>query len=494
MAFGVTPDGFELKRFEDIAAETDLAYKAIFGDGINLSPESALGQIKNIRDERESSLWELAQAVYDARFPLTSFNSSLDKVSSITNVTRLLATNSFVVARIFGTLAATVPIGFVASVLGDPTATFETQSSDIIGTGIDEVQKVAFSSVPTTGSFKLKLGTEETVAMDETTVNTDVQTNLNNLTSLSTVVVTGDFTLGFTITFTGADGEQDQVLLEVTENTLLDVATPVTTTVTEETQGFAPFVDIPMIAQNTGPVIANAGSLTQIETPEGGILSLTNLLDAIVGQDLETDPEYKLRRLQLLQRRGTATLEGIRNNILAVDDVIQSVVVENATNIVDIDGRPPKSFEAFALEGDEQEIAQAIFESKPAGIETFGTISKIVLDSQGFAHTINFSRPVEIDIWVIANINPNTDPAEGPLYPVTGDQEVEDAILAFAVDFLIGQDVIVNQFFTPINTVAGVFGIELLMGIAPSPTLSNNIVIATPEIARFDSTRVEVNS
>ncbi|NQY74326.1 MAG: hypothetical protein HRT90_06135, partial [Candidatus Margulisbacteria bacterium] len=88
MAFGITKQGFKLKRLSDIQSETKEAFRATFGKEINLDSESFLGQIKGILDERESIIWELAQLVYNSQYPLTSNGVSLDHISSITGVTR----------------------------------------------------------------------------------------------------------------------------------------------------------------------------------------------------------------------------------------------------------------------------------------------------------------------------------------------------------------------------------------------------------------------
>jgi uncharacterized phage protein gp47/JayE len=493
MSFGLTDQGLVIKTLSDISDETEQDFKNAFGEAINLSASSALGQIKGVLDERVSLLWELAQGVHLSQYPNTSFGVPLDNVVSINGITRLQATNSTVTGRIFGTLGTAIPTGFVAVVSGNDTAKFQTIETGEVHAGIDEVQTITFSGVPTSGEFKLSYGGNNTNAIQWSDTNTTIETELNGLPGLSEVDVTGDFTAGFTVTFTGADGEKEQALLTTLDNTLSDGGS-VTITVNEETKGYLPHDDVAMESINTGSIIANAGSLTVIDTPTTGIDSVTNLLDAVPGRDTETDVDLKLRRLTLLQRSGTATTEGIRNNVLEVDDVIQAVVIENSSNVVDGAGRPPKSFEVFALGGDEQELAQSIFEAKPAGIETVGTISKSVTDSQGLIQTIKFSRPTEIDVYMIINITANSDPVEGALYPADGDLQVENAILAFVQDFIIGQDVVVNQLYTPINEIAGVIGIEILVGTAPSPTLSDNLDIDPTELARFDSTRITVNS
>jgi uncharacterized phage protein gp47/JayE len=390
MSYGITDSGFSAKRLADIKDEIESSLKSDLGAGINLTEQSPLGQIVGIMAERLALLWELMEEVYNSPYPETSAGTSLDNSCSIVGVTRLPATYSTVMLRVYGANGTAVPLGFIVSVDGNPNARFATTETDTIG-------------------------------------------------------VSG-------------------------------------------------YVDLEAQAEETGPVEAPAGSLTVIETPIAGIDSTNNLLDADVGSDIETDQELKTRRQERLQRAGTATVEGIRNNVALVEGVENVTVVENPDINPDGDGRPGKSFETIALGGDEDEIAQAIWESKPAGIATHGDITKSVVDSQGLAHEIKFSRPTEVDIWMIVNITPNTDANEGPLYPVNGDDLVEEVILEYGATFQLGQDVVVNRFYTPINEVPGVIGIEILVGLSDPPTSSNNISVDPGELAKFDSTRIVVNS
>lgn len=497
MAFGLTSTGFNTKRLADITAEINAALQAELGAGINLSPSSPLGQIVGIIAEQEAQIWELAEGVYNSQYPDTAENTSLDNVASITNITRIPATKSVVEVRVFGTALTTIPaIGaFIISVLGDSTARFvNTETGAIAAAGIDEVQNIAFTPTPTAGNWKLRYNGSETtgaLAFNETAGN--VQTALNGLTSLSGVTVTGSMAAGFDVTFAGADGDQDQPLLEVVDNTL-SAPGVVTATVTETTRGWQPFIDLDFAAETAGPTQAPTGSLTVIETPAAGIDGVENLAAADVGNDTETDAELRQRRQQQLQRAGSATVEGIRNNVLEVENVDQVLVIENSTLIVDAGGRPGKSFETVVQGGANADIAQAIFEAKPAGIEAYGDIIVAVTDSQGFSHNIGFSRPTDIDIWMIVNITPNVDPSEGAVYPVDGDAQVTAKVLEFAADLQIGNDVIVNQFYTPINEVDGVFGIQILVGFANPPVASANLSIAADEIAVFDAARITVNS
>ncbi len=106
-----------------------------------------------------------------------------------------------------------------------------------LGIPIDEVQLISFSAVPDAGNFRLTHDGNETVDIAFGDSNTDVQTALNALASLSAVTVTGDFTNGFVVTFAGADGSKDQPLLLATTVTLTLVSVPVVVTPSTTTAG-----------------------------------------------------------------------------------------------------------------------------------------------------------------------------------------------------------------------------------------------------------------
>ena len=322
--------------------------------------------------------------------------------------------------------------------------------------------------------------------------NTAIGTSLDNIASINNIVRLQAEKTKVTATITGTPSTVVsagfQAHVQGNDQSVFE-------TIADVTIGGGGTVDVEMQCTVTGPVQVLANTLNQIVTPTAGVSSIDNALDGDLGRDVETDADFRIRRLQLLQRSGTATLEGIRNNVLTtVDDVERVLVIENDTYVTDPFGRPAKSFETYVLGGIDAQIANAIFLSKPAGITAHGSVTVNVTDSQGNSHTIGFSRPTQIDIYLIVNIVPNTNPSEGDIYPVDGDAQVKNVILAYASTLNIGNDVIINRLYTPINTISGVIGIEILAGIAPSPTQSNNISIDAFELAVFDSSRITVNS
>jgi hypothetical protein len=84
----------------------------------------------------------------------------------------------------------------------------------LASSGVDEVQTISFGSVPDSGTWRLHFDGEWTQDMAYNASNIVIQTELNALSSLSGVVVTGDYSTGIVITFSGSDGKQNRVLLD----------------------------------------------------------------------------------------------------------------------------------------------------------------------------------------------------------------------------------------------------------------------------------------
>lgn len=285
-----------------------------------------------------------------------------------------------------------------------------------------------------------------------------------------------------TLRFTGIAGTT------IPAGTVVSVlGSPSTRFTTTETSVIPPTgeIDIEAECTITGPIPAYTGTLTELETPIVGVSSVTNPADAVLGSDIETDAELRARRNDQLQGIGNATLEAIRAQLLNVEDVTSVTGYENITFVVDIDGRPPKSYEFYVFGGDEDDIAQKLWESKPAGIATYGSISKTVVDSQGFNQIVKFSRPVEIDIYLEIDLTVSPD------FPGDGLDQCKAALLAFGNALGTGQDVIVYpQLVASLNSIIGILDLVIRIGTSPGPTLDDNIIIAAFQKSAWDSSRI----
>ena len=386
--YGITAAGFVPKRLADIKLEIEADFRAAYGPGVNLDPRTPEGQIIGAQSEREALVWEMAEQVYNSRYPDTAQGAALDNVAAVTGIQRLPATYSLVTVAIAGSDGTAVSTSFVVSVDGNKTARFSP--------------------------------------------------------------IAGGTIAGGTLT-------------------------------------------LACRAESAGSVQAPSGTLTVIETPISGVTSVTNALDAVVGRDVETDAQLRLRRLRMLARAGTATVNGIVNALLEIPEVTQARAIENETDAVDIGNRPPHSFEAMVTGGADADVAQAIFSAKGAGIQTYGSTTVSVLDSQGLTHDVSFSRPTPVTVYLEVTIARNFDPNEGDVYPDNGDDAVKDAIIAYTgATGVLGREVVLSQLSTPINTVPGVFGISIRVSVNGSSWQSTNLLMAASEVAAFDTSRITV--
>lgn len=258
-------------------------------------------------------------------------------------------------------------------------------------------------------------------------------------------------------------------------------------------------VTVPASAETTGPIVALAGTLKRLTNPISGVTAVTNPTDLTDGRAEETDAEFKQRRIAELQRPGKPTSDGIRNQLLTLDYVTKAMVLSNKTDGVDSDGRPPHSIECFltttllgslADNADKRaEIANLIFKSKADGIQTWGTISETVTDSQGSTEVIKFSEPIPVDIVVICVIEINEDPADGPLFPDEGLDLIKKGILAYGAGLSNGQSVWHLSVASVILTVPGV---KKIYNLSLNDTYGADIPIGKTQISRWSSSNITI--
>ncbi len=213
-------------------------------------------------------------------------------------------------------------------------------------------------------------------------------------------------------------------------------------------------VSVPFESENFGPINMQTGQTLTIETPVAGWSSVT-AADAELGEDLETDAELRLRRTSLLRFQGSATVEAIRADLLDVDDVVEVFVFENPSTITDGRNLPPKSIECIVDGGTDADVAEAIFNSKAAGIDTYGhapnDVTETVTDSQGTDHTINFTRADPIDIYIRADLD--YDPA---LFPSDGSDQIKAALKALVESGNLGATLVYERLQAEVFSVSGV--------------------------------------
>ena len=236
--------------------------------------------------------------------------------------------------------------------------------------------------------------------------------------------------------------------------------------------------------ETLGPVIGLAGTITEIVTPVTGLTSVTNQFDADLGRSVETDAALRSRFILSFRVGGGSSVEAIRAVLLNLPNVTEAFVVENASDATDADGRPPHSFEAIVRGGAIQDIINAIWVSKPAGIQPFGTnVSGTAIDSAGDAQTVDYTVPTEVDIYIDVEYEALDDA------PSDLEDLAEAEILEFGSAFTTGQDVLPFRFVQNIETV-GFREMTFKVARIALPQFDDPLIMTAREIADFDSTRI----
>jgi uncharacterized phage protein gp47/JayE len=246
--------------------------------------------------------------------------------------------------------------------------------------------------------------------------------------------------------------------------------------------------DVAAAAETAGTLTAGANTLTKIESPASGWTAVTNPATAIPGQDVETDEEYRIRQAELRATSEGSTLAGIVADVRLLPNVITAAGYENTTDVT-VNSLPPHSFEIVVSGGADAAIAQSIWRNKPAGIETYGTTTVTITDSEGVTHPVRFSRPV--DKIVNVNYAATTDASyvAGSIRSTLEQASVDITSLAH---FAIGAPVYLVRLLAIASEVRGVVNVTLDIALAPAlppdaiPTSPDNVlIISSREVATF---------
>lgn len=229
------------------------------------------------------------------------------------------------------------------------------------------------------------------------------------------------------------------------------------------------------------------GTITEILTPVLGIKSITNKEKTRNGEYPESDVEFRERYDMSVAQRATNVFDSLRANILKISGV-RDVLINVNNSMKTLEGVPPKSFHVIVLGGEDDEIAKAIFEKYPGGIEAYGTIKKWVKDSRNAKHLIGFSRPEPKEVWVKLKITKNKT------FPNNGDKTLKETIKKYFDKFKIGQNVILYKIIASIDKadIDGIEDIEIEVSTDGKVYNSNNIILKDLEAVKTTLKNIEV--
>ena len=253
----------------------------------------------------------------------------------------------------------------------------------------------------------------------------------------------------------------------------------------------------------TGPIACNANTLTVISTPVSGLNAVNNPFNAEIGTLQDNDTQLRARRERELRATGSATVDAMRADILAIElankskPILECVVLENYTDTTDGNGLPPHSLEALVFDGvaldcPDDTIAQTIWASKPGGIQMIGTSDGTAVDSRGKLHSILFTRPTLKETILEATLT-LANPTQVPSDYLSA---VQTAVMAmYAKKVKMGSVIRANHYEAAIIAIPGIDDASVKLGFNPPGTLGSagaNLSLGTREIGYIQSSGITV--
>lgn len=163
----------------------------------------------------------------------------------------------------------------------------------------------------------------------------------------------------------------------------------------------------------------------------------------VQGSAAETDAQMRARWLVSLANPGAGPVDAIYAALIGLDGMTECRVYENTTSATGItspeviSSLPGHSFVAVVRgTATSAAIAQAIHDTKPAGIRSFGATSATVTDAQGVSQTIYWQAAVANNTDVTLNITGSD---------ASYDTAITAAVDAYFAALALGGDVIAQR-------------------------------------------------
>ena len=439
----VTSTGLNRKTLQELRVDFENKFKQVFGVNFETAVDSPNGLLVSQLALSYNDLWELAQEIYSSLDPNQAVGAALDARVAFNGVSRKPALPCTVDAVLYTSGdSATIPAGSLAkrqrgnlNFSLDETVTISRASCDellIIDNG---------SAKNTEYVFHFTFG--------------DV--TLNNSTSASNIAV-------LATAIHNAGGYSEITTRGIVVRSMDDSPVGITGSMPSD------FIILAgkkgsFTAVNEGLQTCEIGELDTIAVGVSGWNSVYNYVAGDPGEDLESDESLRVRRAAAARvRKSRATDPAIEAALLDVRGVSSALVKSNRGFDTDSDGIPGKSFNSLVIGGNDNEIAQCIYENQPAGIQSYGNTSVNITDSHGIEQQISFSRPTAVYLWVKVTYSLYDEEA----FP--GQDAVKTALVEWAEkEYTLGKDIISTRINQGLYDVPGIGVATCAVAVTENP-------------------------
>ena len=219
-----------------------------------------------------------------------------------------------------------------------------------------------------------------------------------------------------------------------------------------------------------GPIPCPAATLNVIFQSVIGWDTINNSSDGVVGTEVENRQQFEQRRFESVQKNSRGSLDAILGGILSINNVLDALVIENTLDISDtvlgVLLVPHSIFvSVYALNwinSLQTEVAQTIFNLKAPGCAYNGSTTIPVI-FQGITYNVQFQEAIPTQIYFKIQISNNVN-LPGNIVTL-----IQNSIVN-AFDESIGSLIEANKYYGAILSVNPIIQIiSVFVGGTPSP-------------------------
>ena len=462
--------GYAVQNFQDILP---------YGQSLDTDPSTVIGRLVDISSEAFYDVEEVLEYLMSNVDLDTATGSKLEDLVRLGNVFRNEATASTAMLVIKAKPLTVIPQGsFVKNQF--TSNTFTTDYSITINSVQGESGVFGYDfNVLDTGSSS---STYDFVWKRDSSANTnitisiqrgsaDFDTFLGNLASVinqntNEVIATYNGNNILTVLTTNYN---EEVSLKLSNSTISSTYQGVESTATE-----------------VGEIRSDMGTLTSIQSPVNGWVGVYNPFDANIGKSVESDEELRSNYQERSNFASAATLNAMLAAIYNISGVKHVSIRENSsTGTASI---PANSFAVTVLGGRRDDVAQAIFDHKPLGINSYGVDTGYAQDINGNTYDIKYSRPEFVPVAIRLGITQQAGFTESDF------GRIRQSLIDYFNTFQVGSSVTYSRLYSPINRVPNHYVNSLEIGVMNGGVFefgTSNIELAFNQLATISPENIQ---
>lgn len=241
-----------------------------------------------------------------------------------------------------------------------------------------------------------------------------------------------------------------------------------------------------------GAIPCPIGSLTKIIDGTFGWETITNTSSATLGQEQESDASFKQKFYNSGLFSGMSLTQDYENALMNVDNVQSCYVRDNGKNVSEVyDTVTIKAHSVYACVdgGNDDDVAQALFNRKSGGSDWTGNTTVTVIDETwGDSYTVSFDRPTQIQIYTSITVDVGTATTPDP------ETSVQEAVNDYINGLDVGADILPFEIATAVtNNVSGIKVTNVQVGTEAGSLATSDIEIHINQVAKSQLANITVN-